>query len=1176
MGTDYDSNGFKQGDDGAIYGDPTATGSISDYDSWDWKQIEAAIRGMSAGTSDADNLDHAASVASPQSLQDAANVFYHVQVVLSGVAQALHDQAKALAGSDGPWKGDAADAFYDMMDTFSKQVAATSDVLSGGKSADGGTGSGNSVPQQLADNAVNLQNAQNKIGEIDAWYAHQATLMGVTPMSNGLIPVSKKPEIVKMLNHDMRQVLKNLAADYQVTVDSVRPPGSITGPSTTDQPPVDQPPPDDTSGQYQAGDITPADVSPLDYNGGALASRMPDDALSPTEGFDPATYAAANPYSGSLDTNGPGSGLGGDGDVSGLGGLGPDGGLSPFSSTMSPAALDRMLNPDAFSGGTGVDGPGGLGDDSGLGGLGGTDPRSLARTADPAPFAGDTGLGGDGGLGGLPLTTPNAFRGGTGLDGNGLLPESDLAEDPSTWKDGVGAADFPGDTGIGGTSGLADDLGLGDGAGLGGLGDTKGFSPTAFPGSTSTTGAIPGAGDLGLESELPGFTPSAFPGTTGLSANPAGLAGTPGGGMPFMPGMGGAAQSAQGGSERSDASGLLDPTAEPWTGDAATAGEGLLPAGGVPVGGGEGLDLPGYEPSEFPGSAELGAQTGGLAGSPGGGMPFMPGMGGAAQSAQGGSERSDASGLLDPTAEPWTGDAATAGEGLLPAGGVPVGGEGLDLPGYEPSQFPGTAELGAQAGGLAGSSGSGMPFMPGMGGAAQSAPGGSERSDASGLLDPTAEPWTGEGEPAYDGEAAAGTVPGGQGSLDLPGGLPEESEAVAGGGVPGMMMPGAGGLGAGGAGREEGVASDASGLLAPSAEPWTEPAAPDAETPGATPAGAGTDTLSGSVAGAEPGVGTGVAPAVAAAPGASGFDGTGGTGGTDGTDGGFAVPADAEAPAAPAATPFMPMGGMPAAGGSGRGDEDDRGTLVEPTAEEFAEPAAPEALAADALAAGISAPAAAQGPATTGAAAAGQAPAAVPAAPESRLPAHASYEEPAGAEPANDPLVVLRPADDDLSEDDAAAWGVAGASLVPLLWAARPEEEGEITAPGYATADEGTWGTAPAAGARAGDGSAQTQAGLTAADGAPDGADEGRPLATWRPQRPTASGESAVPAVSEPLLSCAPDAEDEEWDEEEPEASAPEEPADEEGATRGIADLLVQEGDTWGSAPAPGGPEGLY
>jgi hypothetical protein len=171
---------------------------------------------------------------------------------------------------------------------------------------------------------------------------------------------------------------------------------------------------------------------------------------------------------------------------------------------------------------------------------------------------------------------------------------------------------------------------------------------------------------------------------------------------------------------------------------------------------------------------------------------------------------------------------------------------------------------------------------------------------------------------------------------------------------------------------------------------------------------------------------------------------------------------------------------------------------------------------------------------------------------------------------------VLRPADDDLSEDDAAAWGVAGASLVPLLWAARPEEEGEITAPGYATADEGTWGTAPAAGARAGDGSAQMQAGLTAADGAPDGADEGRPLATWRPQRPTASGESAVPAVSEPLLSCAPDAEDEEWDEEEPEASAHEEPADEEGATRGIADLLVQEGDTWGSAPAPGGPEGLY
>ncbi len=440
-----------------------------------------------------------------------------------------------------------------------------------------------------------------------------------------------------------------------------------------------------------------------------------------------------------------------------------------------------------------------------------------------------------------------------------------------------------------------------------------------------------------------------------------------------------------------------------------------------------------------------------------------------------------------------------------------------------------------------------------MGGGAQQAPGGSERSDASGLLDPTAEPWTGEGEPAYDGEAAAGTVPGGQGSLDLPGALPEESAAAAEGGVPGMMMPGAGGLGAGGAGREEGVTSDASGLLAPSADPWTEPAVPDAETPGLAPLGAGTDTLSGPTAaevtgvepGVGPGVGPGVEPGVGAGPGVSAVDGTTGE---------FVVPAAAEASTAPAASatgPFVPMGGMPAAGGPGRGDEDDRGTLVEPTAEEFAEPAAPEALAADALAAGISA--------------------AAPAAPgESQLAAHAAYDEPAGAEP-GDPLVVLRPADDDLSEDDAAAWGVAGASFVPLLWAARPEEEGEITAPGYATADEGTWGAAPAAG----DGSTRTETGLTAADGAPDGADEGRPLATWRPQRPTAPGESAVPATSESLLSCAPDAEDEEWDEEEPEASSQEEPADEEGASRGIADLLVQEGDTWGSAPT-GGPEGLY
>ena len=75
--------------------------------------------------------DGAKSVSDPQSLADAANAFYQVQMTLSGVQKALNDQANALAGDDGPWKGDAANEFLDIMDTFSKQVKANVDVDGG-------------------------------------------------------------------------------------------------------------------------------------------------------------------------------------------------------------------------------------------------------------------------------------------------------------------------------------------------------------------------------------------------------------------------------------------------------------------------------------------------------------------------------------------------------------------------------------------------------------------------------------------------------------------------------------------------------------------------------------------------------------------------------------------------------------------------------------------------------------------------------------------------------------------------------------------------------------------------------------------------------------------------------------------------------------------------------------
>lgn len=364
-----------------------------------------------------------------------------------------------------------------------------------------------------------------------------------------------------------------------------------------------------------------------------------------------------------------------------------------------------------------------------------------------------------------------------------------------------------------------------------------------------------------------------------------------------------------------------------------------------------------------------------------------------------------------------------------------------------------------------------------------------------------------------------------------------------------MMMPGMGGGAPGGAGREEGTSSDASGLLAPSADPWTEPGLPEAEASGLPPtATGGADTLSGLPGGTGTGALSGLAGGTGTPSGLAGGTETGAGGapvpvGADGSAERFAAPAVAEEAAVPAAAPFLPMGGMGAAGGSGRGDEDDRGTLVEPTAEEFAEPVAPEALAADALAAGTVAPAVPEIPAHDG---------------EEQ---YAAYDGSGGAEETGDPLVVLRPADDDLSEEDTAAWGVAGASFVPLLWAARPEEEAEVTAPGYATADEGTWGAGPAGASRGADASAETES-------------EEQPLATWRPNRAAATGEPGVLPPTEQPLSCAAASADDEWEEEEPEAAG-DESAEEEPASRGIADLLVQEGDTWGS-PAADGPSAVY
>ncbi|MFE2527191.1 WXG100 family type VII secretion target [Streptomyces sp. NPDC059382] len=628
---DYNSGGFHQGDDGTIFGNPdgSSTGSLADYDNWDWKQIMAAITGMSAGVGTAANESHARAVADPQSLLDAANAFYHVQRTLEGVTKSLVDQAKALAGENGPWSGAAADSFLEMMTGFSRQVKANADVLSGGSTGD------HSVPHQLANNAITLRSAQNKIAQIDTWYADQAIAMGVTPMSNGLIPISRKPELVQMMNEDMRSVLKSLAHAYQVTTDAIINPVPVRspaehpeGPGTGDGDPGPGPEPGGPDGGI-GGTGSLADLS-----------GMPDTGL---------------------DTgSGPGAGLGGVGEL---------GGLDPSGFPGDPSALDGSGLGGAGLGDPGLDGTGlGGGGTGGAGfgdlGLDGLDPSALDHALNPLSFP---GLGGLGGLGGIGTGRPTA----SGLGGLGGLSSAD----PSAFGD-TGLGD-----GLGGglTDGLAGGLGGGLTEGLaGGLTDGSGM-PSQMA-TSSGMPYMPGMGGAGAGGAGQGSEPTDASGLLDASAEPwegeaatggddvgsesgatAGGEGLGTGGMPYLPGTGGtgaASGGRDGVGERSDASGLLDASAEPWEveeadgDDEAGAPEGALP--GVPY-------LPGF------GAPAAGARTtSATRGSGGEDMRTGASAAGTAQAAA-----SPTGG----TAQGGAPQAGTAGGGSTPPGAAPAAAE---------------------------------------------------------------------------------------------------------------------------------------------------------------------------------------------------------------------------------------------------------------------------------------------------------------------------------------------------------------------------------------------------------------------------------------------------------------------------------------------------------------------
>jgi hypothetical protein len=802
------TNAFTNGPNGGVYGNANLTPSEGDKDDWQsmtWSQIEAAILGASEISSS--NTDTGSGVASPTTLQAAADVFYNVQQTLASVAQDLVQQANLLAGEDGsPWQGPAAQSFMAMIKTFANDISSNASLLQ--------DAAGNSVPDQLINNANTLAWAQSEVQYIDSYWANIATQEGAQTI-NGLVQVHEVPSIPPLMTSDMKQVMSTLVSNYSNNVyPTPLPPQTVSPNGSTNL------------------------NSNLNQNSPNLNFNAPNFQAPNYPNINIPNISMPNTGSPNLNTNIPNTdgpnlstpnSLGiGSPNLTGSPNLGGNVPTDDFATTGNPnlSGSPNLSSPNLGSPNLAADNLG----PAGLGPAGLTGSPNLADDAalSPAGLVGSPNLGG----------APNLDEADEQPDFSALNPSMDDALNPSglTGSPNLASSDpLAAEEGLPNAEDLATspDLtspsltspgdetmpmmpGMGSGAGSGaGLSSTD---PSDASGLLSNTD--PFSGDLPLTSDDLGSLSGAAPGLT--SAND-------GEGMPIMPGMGSGAGAGAGlgSTDPSDASGLLSNTdpfsgTSPLTSDelgsdtgaapgltSAEGGESMPFMPGMGSGAGAGQTLTSTDPSDASGllsntdpfsgesplaSDELGSETGAVPGlSPEGetvgsdGMPFMPGMGSGAGAGQalGATDPSDASGLLEREGTPW------AEEGL-----------------------PGEDELGSDTGAAPGltsaEGGESMPFMPGMGagaGAGQ-ALGATDPSDASGLLGTDGEPWA---EPETTAGDEIGSADGASAAAE-----PAESE-------PAEEMPMMPGMGAGQPGSQNGdERSDASGLLLAETQPWTE------------------------------------------------------------------------------------------------------------------------------------------------------------------------------------------------------------------------------------------------------------------------------------------------------------------------------------------------------------------
>jgi len=473
-------------------GDATSTSDT--INGWDRNAIIRAITGRSTGS------DTTPPTVNAQTLADAGNTLNKLQQLYDGINNGFVTAAESLAGPNGPWQGDDANAFYHAMTSLTKSISGQADSLTG-------------MPQQLVDSANYLAEAQQYVEYVDEQGSQLAQKMGASVV-NGLTLTHEIPAIANAMDTALRDVAQKLNSRYVDTNHALVPPD--TGASFTSSngvngalPNNDLPGLNDALNSLKNGPGSNFPNPSLDsLNGknllgpGGLPTPQPSPLLGPSPG---GAAALANIPPFQAPAGGTGAGVpggsasipnipsfhgtpGAAGNTAGI----PTPNIAPFNgSTASthapsfqPASLrDLGLNPK-----TGLQG--GLATPT-------LDPN--VATPDFGHFAPFTGGGG------------GAAGGGVGAGGlGGFAPLGGLSA-PGGSGDGVGRL-----TGIGvGASGVT------------GSGDTPGSSGAG--GSSVTGGALTGDGQPNL----------------GGAAGAAGAARSAGGGMPMYPMGGGQGQQQQ-------------------------------------------------------------------------------------------------------------------------------------------------------------------------------------------------------------------------------------------------------------------------------------------------------------------------------------------------------------------------------------------------------------------------------------------------------------------------------------------------------------------------------------------------------------------------------------------------------------------------------------------------------